>query len=373
MANDFFTKSGSPVTGAALQSAPIRTEIANIEAGFDKMPTLTGNGGEIIAVNSGATALEAITTTGTGSGVRATSPTLVTPLLGTPTSGTLTNCTGLPVSTGVSGMGTGVATALATNVGSAGAPVVNGGALGTPSSGTLTNCTGLPLAGVVDSTTEALGVGSLELGHASDTTITRVSAGVAAIEGVNILTTATGAALAGSVSQAFSAASLEVGHASDTTLTRSAAGVLAVEGVDLLKKTTIQTFTPVLTFATPGDLAVGYTQQTGFYEQIGNTYFCHFVVITSSFTHTTASGACNITGFPVAGANSNGNTATAAVQWSGITKAGYTQISGQIPFNSTIMSFLAFGSGVGRTTVTAADMPTGGSVVLLGTVVIIAA
>ena len=43
--------------------------------------------------------------------------------------------------------GTGVATALAVNVGSAGAPVVNGGALGTPSSGTLTNCTGLPPAG----------------------------------------------------------------------------------------------------------------------------------------------------------------------------------------------------------------------------------
>lgn len=30
--------------------------------------------------------------------------------------------------------------------------------LGTPTSGTLTNCTGLPLSGVVDSTTEALGV-----------------------------------------------------------------------------------------------------------------------------------------------------------------------------------------------------------------------
>lgn len=39
---------------------------------------------------------------------------LVTPKLGTPQSGTLTNCTGLPVATGISGLGTGVATFLAT-------------------------------------------------------------------------------------------------------------------------------------------------------------------------------------------------------------------------------------------------------------------
>jgi hypothetical protein len=46
----------------------------------------------------------------------------------------------------LTGAGTGVLSALATNVGSAGAPVVNGGALGTPSSGTLTNATGLPVS-----------------------------------------------------------------------------------------------------------------------------------------------------------------------------------------------------------------------------------
>jgi hypothetical protein len=67
-------------------------------------------------------------------------------VLGTPSSGTATNLTGLPISTGVSGLGTGVATALAVNVGSAGAAVVNGGALGTPSGGTATNLTGLPLS-----------------------------------------------------------------------------------------------------------------------------------------------------------------------------------------------------------------------------------
>jgi hypothetical protein len=68
--------------------------------------------------------------------------------LGTPSAGTLTNATGLPIGSGVSGLGTGVATALAINPGSAGAVVLFNGAGGTPSSLTLTNATGLPLSSV---------------------------------------------------------------------------------------------------------------------------------------------------------------------------------------------------------------------------------
>ena len=55
------------------------------------------------------------------------------------------NTTVTPAVGSITGLGTGVSTALAGNVGSSGAFVVNGGALGTPSSGTLTNATGLPL------------------------------------------------------------------------------------------------------------------------------------------------------------------------------------------------------------------------------------
>lgn len=67
--------------------------------------------------------------------------------------------------------------------------LLSGGALGTPSSGTLSNCTSLPVSGITSSTTATLGVGALELGHASDTSITRVSAGVVAIENANVVTT----------------------------------------------------------------------------------------------------------------------------------------------------------------------------------------
>ena len=57
--------------------------------------------GTALPVANGGTGVT--TSTGTGNTVLSTSPTLVTPILGTPTSGTLTNATGLPLTTGVTG------------------------------------------------------------------------------------------------------------------------------------------------------------------------------------------------------------------------------------------------------------------------------
>jgi hypothetical protein len=80
-----------------------------------------------------------ISTTGV---LTATSPVFTNPALGTPFGGTLTSCTGLPISTGVSGLGTGVATLLAGTTSGTGGPVgTTSPTLTTPTIGAATGTT----------------------------------------------------------------------------------------------------------------------------------------------------------------------------------------------------------------------------------------
>lgn len=83
MPNPYYTPSGYPATNAAGSSASMRSELASIETGFNLLPTLSGNGGKFVLINSGGTAQSvsstlsesgsALTITGTVSGTAITS------------------------------------------------------------------------------------------------------------------------------------------------------------------------------------------------------------------------------------------------------------------------------------------------------------
>lgn len=70
---------------------------------FSAAPVFSSASASQILSTDASKNLTSTATTGSGSVVLATSPTLTTPALGTPSSATLTNATGLPLSTGVTG------------------------------------------------------------------------------------------------------------------------------------------------------------------------------------------------------------------------------------------------------------------------------
>lgn len=111
------------------------TALTGLLYGNSTSPLTVATGAQVLsglssALGTGVQTALGQAVTGTGGIVLATSPTLVTPALGTPSSATLTNATGLPVSTGISGLGTLVASSLAQNANTASGFVTQSGADG---------------------------------------------------------------------------------------------------------------------------------------------------------------------------------------------------------------------------------------------------
>lgn len=123
------------------------------------------------------------------------------------------------------------------------------------------------------------------------------------------------------------------------------------------------TWTPAITAATPGDLAVTYSTQRGNYTKIGRQVIAECVLVTSSFTYTTATGEFRISSLPfTASVNPMGDEGPAIV--GGYTKANFTAVTASVTASLTYGVIRTGGSGQTVTSFNITDFPSAGSVVI---------
>lgn len=262
---------------------------------------------------------------------------------------------------GVTAPGTGVLTALGVNVGSAGAVVVNGGALGTPSSGTATNLTGLPIGSGVS----GLGTG-IATWLATPTSANLISA-VTDETGTGALVFGTNATLVAPTLGAATATSLN-GNAFTTgtyTLTGAASKTLTFSNSLTLAGTDSTTMTFPSTSATVARTDAGntFTGNQVITEAAGGSGLTLTgATQTSSVPVLSATQTWNASGTTFAGSKINiTNTASAsgsqvlAIQFSGTTKYEIaTQATSSPLINATVYGgsatdFVTMGVGYGAT------------------------
>lgn len=124
------------------------------------------------------------------------------------------------------------------------------------------------------------------------------------------------------------------------------------------------TWTPVLTCSTPGDLTVAYSTRTGLYTKIGRLVTVYANVVTSTFTHSTASGPIRFTGLPF----NVTQRGVGSMAFEGITKANYTNLTPVPVVATTHLDIFASGSAQSTSTVKITEMPTAGNVAIQFTV-----
>jgi hypothetical protein len=105
------------------------------------------------------------------------------------------------------------------------------------------------------------------------------------------------------------------------------------------------TWTPTVTFTTPGDVNVVYSSRLGIYTKIGRLVIVQFDIITSTFTFTTSAGLFQITGLPfTAAATYRSSGAFSHVTGFKAFSAGHTYLSPRIDPSGTIVTLVELGT-----------------------------
>jgi hypothetical protein len=136
--------------------------------------------------------------------------------------------------------------------------------------------------------------------------------------------------------------------------------------VDRMFPYTWYTFTPTVSFTTPGDLSVAYTVQNGRYWKVGCVVNFQ-ISLSFTPTHTTASGDFLILGLPIQPNNlTTGYQVTATNSGAGLTyPAGRTTLTGRVmPGSPNTVKLVASGSNVGIAFITASEVATGGTYII---------
>lgn len=126
------------------------------------------------------------------------------------------------------------------------------------------------------------------------------------------------------------------------------------------------TWTPTLTFQTPGDLSVSYTFQAGTYVRVGKQVTAAFRVA-GTMTHSTAAGQFRIDGFPFTARSgdqqwsSGVRLVSSAIVWSGTRSIALMKMS-----NSTQAGLALSGSGVSTVLVGVANIASGEAPDIIG-------
>lgn len=136
---------------------------------------------------------------------------------------------------------------------------------------------------------------------------------------------------------------------------------------------TVSSWTPTVTFVTPGSLTVVYSTQTGsqvlISSPLGNLVLLNFAIVTSTFTFTGASGNFEIGGFPTppqGGAQIIQSVASGLGTWSGLT--GLTSPPSVNFNNAGTFLLLSFGTN-SSANVTASNFTTATNITLKGNIV----